>query len=169
MTAGKTRVGQALSGICGLPFRDIDELVEALEGLPVHRIFQTRGEAYFRRIETTVLRGLCQSAGQIIGCGGGTVLAEENRRLLRERCVTVWLRVAEPEILARLEQPESPRRPLLEETDAEAVVSRLLRAREPLYSEADHVIETTGRPVEEIAREVALLLGFRAEGVEPGR
>jgi shikimate kinase len=158
MTAGKTRVGQALGIMTGVPFVDIDALIEELEGMPVHRIFQIRGEPYFRQVETTVLRDLCLGSGRIIGCGGGSVLVEENRRLLKERCVSVWLRVSELEVRARLEDPQSPRRPLLEGLDPDAVISRLLPARELLYAQADFVVVTDGRTVEEIAREVARLM-----------
>jgi shikimate kinase len=160
MTAGKTRVGQALSRMSGLPFIDIDELVETLEGMPIHRIFELRGEPYFRGLESTVLENLCRASGQIIGCGGGTVLNEDNRRRLRDRCLTIWLRVSEKEVRARLEEPGSPRRPMLEGRDAESIISGLMRAREPLYREADYAVETEGRSVEEIAREIALLAGL---------
>ena len=92
------------------------------------------------------------------------MLSPENRRLLKERCVSVWLHVAPMEVLSRLEQPASPRRPLLEGQDPPALIPGLMRAREPLYGEADYRVETTGKAVEEIAREVALLLGLPIVG-----
>ena len=92
MTAGKSRVGRELARITGLPFVDVDDLIEGLEGMPIHDIFQARGEPYFRQVETAALQGLCHGSGRIVACGGGSMLAEENRRLLRERCLTVWLR-----------------------------------------------------------------------------
>jgi shikimate kinase len=160
MAAGKTRVGLALSSITGWPFRDIDALIEGIAQLPVHQIFEERGEAYFRQLETAVLRDLCQGRGQIIGCGGGTVLLEENRLRLRDRCYTVWLRVSMRTVLERLDEPQNPRRPLLEGRDFEAVIERLLQAREPLYREADWAVEAEGRGVDEIAREIAVQLGL---------
>jgi shikimate kinase len=160
MAAGKTRVGEALSSMSGLPFRDIDALVEGIAQLPVHQIFRERGEAYFRRIEAAVLRELCQGSGQIIGCGGGTILLDENRALLRRRCHTVWLRVTEKEVMDRLAHSDSPRRPLLDGLDAELVVNRLMQARDPWYREADYAVEAEGREVEEVAREIAFLLGL---------
>ena len=92
------------------------------------------------------------------------MLSPENRRVLKERCVSVWLHVAPPEVLSRLEQPDSPRRPLLEGTDPQVLIPGLMRAREPLYGEADFRVETTGKSVEDIAREIALLLGLPAVG-----
>ncbi len=173
MAAGKTQVGAALSRRSGLPFVDVDALVESLEQAPVHRIFREKGEAYFRRLETIVLRNLCEGSGAIIGCGGGTVLAEENRRMLHERCILVWLRVSGGEVLDRLARPDSPRRPVLEGLDPARVVPDLLRAREPWYEEADFKIETDGRSVEDIAEEISLRLGLaplaEGSGGSPGK
>lgn len=160
MTAGKSRVGAALARLTGLPFVDVDAVIERLEGAPVHRIFAEKGEAHFRRMESAVLRDLCRGAGTIIGCGGGTVLAEENRTLLAARCVTVWLRVSRDEVLRRLEEPGSPRRPLLEGLDPEETVARLLPARDPLYRGADLDVQTDNKAVEAIAREIAVRLGL---------
>jgi shikimate kinase len=165
MTAGKTQVGATLALLTGLPFVDIDAVVEKLEGMPIHRIFAEKGEPYFRRMETTVLGDLCRGAGAIIGCGGGTVLAEANRALLAARCTVVWLRVSRDEVLRRLEDPGSPRRPLLEGLDPEETVSRLLPARDPLYRGANLEVDTDGKTVEMIAREIALRLGLPVFGV----
>ncbi len=164
MTAGKTLVGQTLSRLCGLPFVDVDALIESLEQMDVHQIFASKGEPYFRRVESAVLGQLCEGSGQIIGCGGGTVLAEENRLLLRRRCITFWLTVPMPEVLGRLENPQSPRRPLLEGQDIPEVVAALMRAREPLYQMADHAVPTEGRDPEEIAREIAWRAGLAVIG-----
>jgi shikimate kinase len=160
MTAGKTQVGVALARLTGYPFVDIDALVEGIEEKAVHRIFAEKGEPHFRRLETTVLRDLCRGAGTIIGCGGGTVLAEENRRLLAEHCVTVWLRVSEDEVLRRLEDPASPRRPVLEGLDPGDTVARLMLARDPLYRGADLEVDTDLKTVEAVAREITLRLGL---------
>lgn len=160
MTAGKSQVGQRLSWLTGMPFCDVDVLIEGLEGRPVHEIFATKGEPYFRALESQVLNQLCQGQGQIIGCGGGTILAAENRALLRQRCVTVWLRVSEHTVLDRLELPGNPRRPLLEGRDTPSVVHDLFVQREPLYAEADHVLDADGAAVAELADRIALRLGL---------
>lgn len=160
MTAGKTRVGGAIAERTGLPFHDIDLIIEGIERAPVHAIFAQQGEAYFRQLETRVLSDLCDGAGQIIGCGGGTVLSEENREILRRRCVRVWLRVSAPQVVRRLEQPESPRRPLLENRDLDLFVPELLGQREVFYADAEIRVETDGRAIEEIAEEVVARLGL---------
>jgi shikimate kinase len=155
MAAGKTRVGRELARATGLGFVDVDEEIERRVGLPVHRIFETRGEPFFREAESAALRELCGRTGVILACGGGTVLREQNRSLLREHCVRIWLRASRTEILARLARPSAPRRPLLEGQDVPVLVDALLREREPYYQECDLTVETDGRGPVEIAREIA--------------
>lgn len=160
MTAGKTQVGERLSFRTGLPFRDVDRLVEEVAKAPVQRIFETLGEPWFRQIESRILTELCAGSGQIIGCGGGTVLRPENRQVLRDRCVTFWLRVSVAYVRTRLEEPGTPQRPLLAGRDLDLLIPELLRQREPLYAEADEVIETDGRTVDDVAEEIVARLGF---------
>jgi shikimate kinase len=160
MTAGKTQVGQVISRRTGMPLVDIDLLICDLEKQTVHEIFRTRGEPYFRQIESRLLGQLCEGRGQVISCGGGTVLMPANRELLRARCVTVWLRVSREIVLRRLEDPSAPRRPLLEGLEPEGLVHQLLLQREPLYAQSDVVIDTDGRTVEEVADAIVLELGI---------
>ncbi|MEZ4648704.1 MAG: shikimate kinase [Candidatus Eisenbacteria bacterium] len=162
MAAGKTHVGRRLGERTGMPFVDIDLLIVELEQRSVEDIFREKGEPYFRGLESRLLGELCRGQSQIIGCGGGTILADENRRVLRQHCDTVWLRVSEAQVLRRLEDPGAPRRPLLEGLDASRVVHELLTAREPYYAQADHVVETDGRTVESVAEEIVVRLGLAA-------
>jgi len=164
MTAGKSLVGQELARRTGMPLVDIDQLICEIERMPVHEIFRTRGEPYFRRIESQLLHQLCQGSGQVISCGGGTVLDPANLELLRNRCVTVWLRVSEESVLRRLEDPTSPQRPLLESLEPGIVVHKLLLQREPLYAQADFVVDTDGRTVQEVADEIIRELGIPTTG-----
>jgi shikimate kinase len=164
MTAGKSLVGKELSRRTGMPRVDVDVLICEIEQMSVQEIFRTRGEPYFRRIESQVLRQLCAGSGQVISCGGGTVLDPSNLELLRNRCVTVWLRVSEEVVLRRLEDPNSPQRPLLESLEPEVVVRTLLLQREPLYAQADIVVDTDGRTVQEVADTIVRELGIPTTG-----
>lgn len=160
MTAGKTQVGRILSRRTGMPLRDIDALICEIEQMPIHEIFRHRGEPYFRAIESQILRQLCEGQGQVISCGGGTVLAPENRMQMESRCLRVWLRVSEPSVLVRLDDPTAPRRPMLEGMDTDEIVHRLFLQREPFYAESDLVIDTDGRTVEEVAQTIVVTLGL---------
>ena len=164
MGAGKSSVGEALSRRTGLPFRDVDHLVEGAEGMPVAQIFALRGEAHFREEEGRLFRALCEGEGQIIGCGGGTLIDPRNRAALRARCVTVWLKASAFELIRRLERGGADVRPLLKGGDPRVVVPALLSAREGFYQGADLPVETEGRTVADIAEEIIRLLSLPSLG-----
>jgi len=160
MTAGKSHVGKALAARTGLPFRDVDALIVEREGRSIAEIFQSLGEPFFRRVETEILRELCRQRGQIISCGGGTILSATNRGALAECCETIWLRVSESSVLSRLKSKGAPQRPLLRGLEPEETVRHLLEQREPFYAQADHLVETDGRNVQDVASEIAARLGL---------
>ncbi len=160
MASGKTSVGQALSARTGLLFHDVDQLVERAERMPVAEIFATRGEPYFREVEGRLFRALCEGKGQIIGCGGGTLLDPRNRAALRTRCVAIWLKASAEELIRRLDASGTSARPLLGGSEPAVIVPPLLSAREGIYSRADFPIETDGRSVGEIAAEIARRLAL---------
>ena len=98
MGAGKSAVGRELAAGLGLPFLDTDEVIAAAEG-PVDEIFTTRGERGFRALESeTVLRELNALADspKVLALGGGAVLADAVRDLLRRLGHVVWLDGARP-------------------------------------------------------------------------
>ena len=162
MGSGKTSVGETLSAMTGLPFRDVDRLVEEAEGAAVAEIFASRGESIFRAREGAVFLQLCEASGVIIGCGGGTLLDPRNRAVMHARCVGVWLRTSVPELLQRIDVRGAAVRPLLQGGDPARIVPQLLAARETLYNEADLVVDTDGRGVVEIAEEIRRTLGLPA-------
>ncbi len=165
MAAGKTSVGLALSALTKIPFVDIDLLVEESEGMSIAEIFATRGEGYFREVEGAVFRGLCEGAGRILGCGGGTLIDPRNRVALMDGCRAVWLRVSAEEVLDRISRPDAPARPLIDGSPR-LIVPRLLQSRETLYGIADLTVDTAGRGIEEIAEgiRVALSLPLATKG-----
>jgi shikimate kinase len=164
MASGKSSVGQVLGSRTGLPFRDVDHLVEEAEGMSVGEIFALRGEPHFREAEGDLFRRLCAGEGQIIGCGGGTLIDPRNRAALRARCVAIWLRASAGELIRRLETTRGDARPLLAGGEPRLVVPSLLPAREGLYRGADISIETDGRGVEEIASEIIQRLSLPTIG-----
>jgi shikimate kinase len=95
MASGKSTVGRLLAHRLGWNFFDTDEEIEAAERTPIAEIFDTRGEAEFRRIETGVIRHHVHRIGQgspaVLALGGGAFAAQANRNLLENNGVTVWL------------------------------------------------------------------------------
>jgi shikimate kinase len=95
MASGKTTVGRLLARRLGWDFFDTDEEIEAAEKAAIAEIFDTRGEAEFRRIETGIIRqhvGWIERGGAaVLALGGGAFAAQANRALLENNGVTVWL------------------------------------------------------------------------------
>ncbi len=142
---GKSTVGRSLAAALNWSFVDCDEEVERLAGRSIAEIFAQEGEEGFRERESAVLRSICHREECVIATGGGVVLRESNRLLLREAGWVVWLR-AEPEtILSRLQRdPSTPsRRPALTGQGGLGEICTLLVQRTPLYAAvADHVLDT---------------------------
>jgi len=135
----------------------MDAEIEARAGKPVARIFAEEGEAAFRRLEATVCADLSRESGLVIATGGGALLQAENRATMGESGVVVCLACEPGEIVKRLRDAGWSERPLLDVDDPEAEIERLLAERHEAYAAIPWHVDTTGRPVADIAAEVAAL------------
>jgi len=153
MGSGKSAVGRRLATDLKLEFHDSDEEIEARTGVDIPFIFDKEGEEGFRRREVAMIDELTAMNGIVLATGGGVPVDTDSRRLLAERGTVVYLYTSVPEQLRRTRK--STQRPLLQCDDPAAVLEQLMAERDPLYREiADIVIETDGRRVPGVAREV---------------
>lgn len=161
MGAGKSRVGALLADRLGIPFLDLDRLVEQREGRAIPAIFERSGEAAFRDAEHAALRSLESLEPAVVACGGGVILSDENRSLLSRLGQVVYLSVTAEEALARI--GDTSGRPLLS-GDAASMAPRILGARLALYrAAADFIVDTSGRAPAEVMEEVLGLIQASAE------
>ena len=142
MGAGKTTLGRALAQRLRREFADTDRVLVERTGVPVATIFDIEGEEGFRRRESTLLAQLAERGDLVVATGGGVVLSEANRALMRERGTVVYLRARLESLWERTRHDSS--RPLLATPDPRATLADLLAEREPLYREAAHIIVDTG-------------------------
>lgn len=157
MGAGKTSIGRRLADRFGLRFVDADHHVEQRTGASIPTIFEHVGEAGFREREAAALAELLAGERLLVATGGGAVLGESNRRLMRERGFVVYLRAGLESQLKRLQRDRA--RPLLQRPDREQVLRDLARVREPLYHDvADLVVDTDGLTAAEAASRLCLQL-----------
>jgi shikimate kinase len=162
MGAGKSRVGRALAERLGWTFLDTDVLVEKGAGMKIAEIFAREGEAGFRAREREVLAALPDRAC-VVALGGGAIVAEENRALLRGKGTLVWLDARPETLVERI--GAGAERPLLAGLDREARIAKLgaLReAREPAYASARLRVDTDARSVDEVCAAVLAALGAGA-------
>lgn len=151
MGAGKSTVGRMLADAWGVRLRDTDQDVETAEGRSVSDIFVDSGEDYFREREHAAVVTALETHDGVLALGGGAVLDPRTRAALRDHLV-VFLRVGLSDAVKRVGLGHG--RPLLL-GNVRSRVKILLDERTPIYSEvADAVVDTDGRPAEDVAREV---------------
>jgi shikimate kinase len=152
MGAGKSTIGRRLSARLGLPFLDADAEIElAHAGMTIPEIFTAHGEPYFRDGEARVIARLLDSGPAVLATGGGAFLREETRDRIRNKAISIWLKVDSDVIMRRVKRRSD--RPLLQTADPDATVERLIREREPIYRQADVTIWSRDVPHEKIVDE----------------
>jgi shikimate kinase len=158
---GKSTIGRIVARRLSIQFVDLDALIVEREGRSIPDLFAADGETGFRDRETEALRDtLGQTDPVLLSCGGGVVLAAENRSLLMESARIVWL-TAPLGLLADRLRRSSTERPLLK-GDMSARLAALAAEREPLYLEvADLVVDVSGQPAE-VVEDVLSAVGERA-------
>ncbi|GGL25184.1 shikimate kinase [Phycicoccus endophyticus] len=157
--SGKTSTGQALAALLGVGFHDTDAAVEAAQGRSVSDIFVVDGEPAFRELERAeVARALAEEDG-VLALGGGAPVDPGTEAALRGHTV-VFLDVGIADAAKRVGFDRS--RPLLS-VNPRASWVRLMDERRAVYERVStHVVDTAGRSVDEVASEIAALVGGRA-------
>jgi chorismate synthase len=149
MAAGKTEAGRRLSILLGLPFVDLDAIVEQRAGASVAEIFRSHGEARFRELEAEAVGSAAKGPNAVIATGGGVVVGEPAWRTMRRSGIVLGLIARRETLLERL-AAEARSRPLLA-GDPEAALDTVLRARRHLYARADATLQTDGLGLEAVA------------------
>jgi XRE family aerobic/anaerobic benzoate catabolism transcriptional regulator len=159
--AGKTTVGRRLARRRRVPFVELDRRIETTAELSLGELFSLHGEDYYRRLEREVLQDvLGEGRPMVLATGGGLVASPDTFAMLRRSAVTVWLR-ARPEDHWNRVVRQGDRRPMADHPQAMADLRALLAAREPLYSMADHVVDTSTLPVAEVVDAISQELDKR--------
>ncbi|CAC9466860.1 Shikimate kinase I (EC [uncultured Gammaproteobacteria bacterium] len=154
MGSGKTSVGRRLACVLKRDFFDTDFEIVARTGVAIDYIFDIEGESGFRQREIQTLQDLCKIPNIVIATGGGIVIKEANRTLLKKECFVVYLSSSVEQLVKRT--AKSKARPLLEQSnDREKTLRDLLQAREGFYQQvADMVVDTTGKKLYAIINEI---------------
>jgi XRE family aerobic/anaerobic benzoate catabolism transcriptional regulator len=155
--AGKSTVGRELARRKRLPFVEVDQEIERAAGLGLDRIFELHGEAYYRRLERTVLRRLLARRTPLVLATGGSIVSDDDTyALLRARCQTVWLKARAIDHWERV-VAQGDRRPMAEKPHAFAELEQLLAARAGRYALADHILDTSHRSAAAVVDELLAL------------
>lgn len=165
MGTGKSTLGRVLAERLHLEQVDLDEVVVQEQNMPISDIFSRYGEDRFRELEHDVVCRYAAQPNLIISPGGGAVLREENRKVMRECCTVISL-LARPEVILERVNRDATVRPVLENRKpGQSKLERIeevLTQRMPCYQEADFILDTSDAPVELLAEQVLSWLNQQA-------
>jgi shikimate kinase len=142
--SGKSQLGKSLAEALQLPFVDLDDEIVRHEGAPVTELFQLKGEDYFRKVETDLLRSYSANTEKfVMATGGGTPCFDDNITFINEQGVSIFLDISLETIVKRMTLQQQKQRPLLiqEGQPIEETYRKLRERRLPFYEQAQLTIE----------------------------
>ncbi len=142
MGAGKSYWGQIWASKYGYSFYDLDVLIENVEKKSISSIFEEKGEMYFRKLESDVLKKTVSCHNCIIACGGGTACFSDNIKWMNSNGVTVFINQNIENIFTNLQQ-DNVQRPLLLNKNSEEqllFIQQKLEERMPYYKQAQFTL-----------------------------
>jgi shikimate kinase len=165
MGAGKTSVGRRLASVLSMPFKDADAEIETAAGCSINEIFERFGEPAFRAGERKVIARLLSEPPHVLATGGGAFMDPETRARIRASAISVWLRANVDLLLERVKRKDN--RPLLRNTDRRAALVRLIEHRDPVYAQAEIVVDSDDGPHDTVVRRI--ISALQAYGALPGK
>ncbi|MHA1558653.1 MAG: shikimate kinase [Alphaproteobacteria bacterium] len=156
MGSGKTSIGRRVAKRFELPFFDSDQEVEAAAGCTMREIFSVFTEEAFQNGEHRVISRLLDQPVHVLATGGCSFVSEKNRKLIKEKAISIWLKADLETLIARVSR--RPDRPQLEDQDPREYLEKLVEERYPLFQEADIHVETFDEPTNSTVERVIQLL-----------
>jgi shikimate kinase len=138
MGAGKTSIGKLLAHSLSYQFIDSDQEIIKRTGVSIATIFDIEGEAGFRQREKNILEGLVSKKNMVLATGGGIILLNKNRELLKKNGYVIYLKPSLEQLIERLRYDKL--RPILRECNPDEKIRLLYDHREPLYTNTAHYI-----------------------------
>jgi shikimate kinase len=157
MGTGKTKVGMVLAKRLNMDFIDTDKLIEEREKDRIVRIFQVKGEEYFRNIEEKIIEEISNFKNCVIAVGGGAIIREKNYLNLKKNGILICL-TATPEEIYKRTIPKKDRPLLMKSKNVIKTIKELLEIRKPYYDRADYKVDTTKKSIQEVVNEIIEIL-----------
>ena len=151
MGSGKTSIGLLLSEKLKLNFFDIDNLIEIEMGMKISKIFDTKGEKFFRDIEEKITLRILKKDQAVISLGGGAFLNKKIRKEVLDNHISFWLKLDSKTIIERIKS--SPKRPIALNATKNDLIS-LIKKRSDIYSKALYKIECSNLKKKEILNKI---------------
>ena len=156
--SGKTTIGKQLAKNLNALFIDLDNYISTKESLTITKLFQEKGEAYFREIENKCLTEVSQTkADTVVSLGGGTPCFYDNMNVILSSGNVFYIHAPQHIIISRIKNGVT-KRPLftnLNDTDLTDKINLLLKQREPFYLKAHYKIDTLTKSKKDIIQEIS--------------
>ncbi|MBB4185909.1 shikimate kinase [Sinorhizobium terangae] len=159
MGAGKSAIGRLTAQALGIPFIDSDHEIERVSRMTISELFAAYGEEEFRALEARVLKRLLRSGPRVVSTGGGAYINERSRRQIKKGGMTIWLNAELDVLWERVNKRDT--RPLLKTENPKQTLENLMRARYPIYAEADLTVQSRDVKKEMIVEEVLIAIADR--------
>lgn len=156
--AGKSTLARMLADALGVTFVELNHEIEALAGCSVREIYDLYGVSGYRRYERRALEETVQiHTDVVIATPGGIVSDPATFNELLSHCTTVWLQAQPEEHMGRV-IAQGDTRPMAANPEAMDDLRRILDGRREFYSKADHVLDTSGRTLEQSLAQLKALV-----------
>ena len=151
MGSGKSSIGSLIAKKLQLNFIDIDNVIENELRLSIKKIFETKGENYFRKFEEKTTLKKLKSSSTVISLGGGAFSNKEIRKEVIKNHISFWLNWSDDILLNRIKN--SKKRPLAFNSSENEIID-LIKKRSNIYSKALYKIECDNLTKNEIVKEI---------------
>ncbi len=157
MGAGKTTIGRQIARVFGFDFFDSDREIEERTGASIPLIFELEGEQGFRKREQDIIAELAGKSQIVLATGGGAILKEQNRKLLKSSGTIVYLCASLDDLIERTSKDKN--RPLLQTENPRAKLQSIITKRDPIYRQlADIILETNKMTVHTAVKKLEELI-----------
>ena len=155
MGVGKSTIGRLLAKKLKVKFFDVDKAIENKERKSIRRIFEDKGEKYFRKLEEKTTFKILKNKKVVIALGGGAFMNNEIREKVLKTCTSVWLKVKLNKLIKRY--GNNNRRPLLNEHKLDINVKKIYQFRKKIYSLANFKINCNNMSKAQIVEKILVL------------
>lgn len=153
MGCGKSTVASKLNQMYGMHVVEMDQEISNRQKMSIPDIFEQYGEEYFRDLESALVKEITTSSEQVVSCGGGVVLRENNVIEMKKNGHIVLLTAKPKNVLKRVEKNDD--RPILKGRKTVKDIAELMGARREKYEEAaDIVVATDDKSISTICEEI---------------
>lgn len=158
--SGKSTIAEIVAKETGFRLMNLDAMIVEKAGIKIPEIVEKHGWEHFRDMETAVLEEAASGDNQVLDCGGGIIMREENRQVLKKAGPVFWLTAPVNVLAERIRHDDQ--RPSLTGKSFVEEIEEVMKERLPLYRDsADHRVDTDQESAQECAKLIISIAGYK--------